>query len=494
MDVELPNAEGFTKALLSDPEVAARVDEAVLRVLEAKFRMGLFEHPFALDDQQANAYFGTQITGALSRKAAEQGIVLLRNDGVLPVKKEIRKIALVGCHADNARAFFGDYTHLSMASAVLAVQNSIAGIGESGTKGNKKAVLYPDSNVQSDETEEFAAILQKQKPGQPSLLQCLRTSMPGQEILYSYGYAPHGGDRSRFEEALKVIEEADIAILTLGGRYGSCSVATTGEGVDSTDINLPACQEAFIREAAKLGKPLIGVHLDGRPLSSDAADECCSALLECWALSEGGASAVAEILSGKVNPSGKLPVSVARNAGQIPIYYNHPWGSCWHQGESIGFKDYVNMSHTPRYPFGFGLSYTEFEYSDLLLSGEQAGAGDTIAISATIRNTGKRAGTEVAQLYFSDPFASRARPVKELAGFARVSLLPGESKRVTWHFSVSQTAFLNAQMAWQIEEGRIGIGVGASSEDIRLHGAFDVVEAATIDGKTRGFFAPAVLA
>ena len=490
MDVELPNAEGFSETLLSDETLSSRLDEAVLRVLEAKFRMGLFEHPFALRTEQAEDIFDQEKGSRLARRAAEEGIVLLKNDGTLPLHKAVRKIAVIGCHASNARAFFGDYTHLSMASAVLAARNSIAGIGEAGTKGNGAAVLYPDSPVQSDETEEFTAVLQKQKPGQPSLLQCLKKVLPDCEILYRYGYAPHGGDTSRFEEALQAIREADLAILTLGGRYGSCSIATTGEGVDSTSINLPICQEQFIREAAKLGKPLIGVHLDGRPISSDAADENLSALLECWSLSEGGPYAVVDILVGNVNPSGKLPVSVPRVAGQIPVYYNHPWGSCWHQGESIGFRDYVNMSHYPRYPFGFGLSYTQFEYSNFSLSNAKTGPKEEIQVGITVKNTGDVPGTEIAQLYFSDLLASRARPMKELAGFARVTLKPGESRRVTWTFSPSQAAYLNREMEWLVETGNLEIQIGASSEDIRAQGIVRITEDAVIEGKSRCFFSP----
>lgn len=156
-------------------------------------------------------------------------------------------------------------------------------------------------------------------------------------------------------------------ILTLGGKNGSGSVATMGEGVDGTDINLPPCQDAFIREAKKYGKPLIGVHFDGRPISSDTADELLDAIVEAWTPAVFGAEAVANVLTGKYNPSGKLPLSVARSAGQIPIYYNHPNGSAWHQGASIGFQDYVDMPHTPRYFFGHGLSYTTFLYEDLVL-------------------------------------------------------------------------------------------------------------------------------
>ena len=166
-------------------------------------------------------------------------------------------------------------------------------------------------------------------------------------------------------EKMQAAKQADIVILTLGGKHGTCSMASMGEGIDSTDINLPKCQDAFILKAAQLGKPLVGVHFDGRPISSDAAGEYLDAILEAWSPSETGAEAVVDILTGIYNPGGKLPVTVAYGVGQLPVYYNHPYGSSWDQSGSIGFANYVNMPHRPRYYFGYGLSYTTFTYSDL---------------------------------------------------------------------------------------------------------------------------------
>ena len=175
--------------------------------------------------------------------------------------------------------------------------------------------------------------------------------MPDAEIRYAYGYPIAGADQSGYARALEIAEDADIVILTLGGKHGTCSMASMGEGVDATNINLPECQDAFIRKAAKLGKPLIGVHFDGRPISSDAADAHLDAILEAWNPSEMGAEAVVSTLLGRYNPGGKMPVTTAYTSGQIPIYYNHPHNSAWHQTGSIGFLNYVDMPHTPRYYF-----------------------------------------------------------------------------------------------------------------------------------------------
>lgn len=278
-------------------------------------------------------------------------------------------------------------------------------------------------------------------------------------------------------------------ILTLGGKHGTCSMASMGEGVDATNINLPECQDAFVLEAKKLGKPMIGVHFDGRPISSDAADENLNAILECWSPSETGAQAVADILLGAVNPSGKLSVTVARSAGQIPVYYNHYNSSAWHQSGSIGFANYVDMPHTPRYPFGFGLSYTEFQYGRLRVSSKAVEPDQELLIACEITNTGSITGTEIVQIYLRDEHASMVRPVKELAGFARVCLNPGETNTVTFRVHPSQMAFLDREYRWKIEKGEIGIQIGASSEDIRLNGSFIITEDQFISSPERRFWA-----
>lgn len=271
--------------------------------------------------------------------------------------------------------------------------------------------------------------------------------------------------------------------------------------------------------------------LGGRPLSSDGADRYMDALLEAWNPAEKGAQAIADVLLGAYNPGGKLPLSVARCAGQAPLYYNHPNGSAWHQGDSIGFKEYVDMPHTPRYCFGYGLSYTNFSYSDLHIwaAGSAAAPGqnsmegglsskeernqaastesdrgqeppmetvcilpdDTVGIRVTVENIGAAAGDEVVQLYVRDCFASMARPVKELAGFRRVHLEPGERKRVTFLMKASQMAFLDEEMCWKTEKGLMEVQLGSSSEDIGLTGTYTVTEDGCTCSPGRGFYAVA---
>ena len=525
MDMEMPKAAGYGEELKemfrSGQADMGLLDRTVLGVLEAKYRMGLFEHPFAADGEELHRIFDKTEGAELSLQSARESMILLKNNGALPLSGKIRKLAVIGPHADCARKFFGGYTHLCMMESVYAVKSSIAGVedspesgrldteqakgdaqtGQSGTSGGEvrsdSAVLpggepveyVPGTQLQSDEAKLFDDILRLQKPECRSLLEELKLRMPDTEILYAYGYPVAGADESGFKEALKAVKEADAVILTLGGKHGTCSMATMGEGVDAANINLPECQDAFIRAAAACGKTLIGVHFDGRPISSDTADRYLDAIVEAWSPAESGAQTVADVLLGAYNPGGKLPVSVAYNAGQIPVFYNHPNGSAWHQQESIGFVNYVDLPHTPRYCFGHGLSYTCFAYTDLEISTTEVEPDGEVTIRCTVENTGDRAGDEVVQLYLRDRFASMTRPVKELAGFCRIHIEPKEKIRVTFTVKADQTAFLDREMRWKVERGDIDVEIGSSSEDIRLTGEFRITQDRWINGAERTFYA-----
>lgn len=493
MDLEMPDSTGFSEELkkrFADGSADIQIlDRAVLRVLEAKFRMGLFEHPFALEGEELHRLFSHPEDKEISLQSARESMVLLKNDGVLPIRKDVKKIALIGPHGNNARKFFGGYTHVCMVESTFAVANSIAGVAGSPNVDNRIISVVPGTNIQSDEGEELDRILQRQKPECITLLEQLKKDMPEAEIRYAYGYPVAGDDTSGFEEALKLAEWADLVLLTLGGKHGTCSLATMGEGVDASNINLPACQDAFILQAAKYGKPLVGIHFNGRPISSDTADLYLNTILEAWNPSECGGQAVAEVLTGAYNPGGKLPVSVAYHAGQIPIYYNHPNGSAWHQAGSIGFVNYVDLPHTPRYYFGHGLSYTSFSYGELCLSQKEIRPDETLEVTVAVTNTGTRAGDEVVQLYLSDRYASVVRPIKELVGFLRINLEPGETKQVTFELEPSVMAFLDRDMRWKLEKGVFDLEIGSSSEDIRLTGEFTLTEDAWIEGKNRAFYA-----
>ena len=495
MDMELPNPSGFGEKFLEKfrtgkADISA-LNRAVLRVLTAKFRMGLFEHPFSLQGEELKGVFSQKTDREVSLQSAKESLVLLKNNGVLPIGSDVKKIAVIGPHADCARKFFGGYTHMCMMESTYAIANSIAGV--SGVKVAKPEEIktVPGTNIQSDETEEFDQILRRQKPDCRSLLEELREKLPDVEVSYSYGYYIAGEDESHFEEALEKIKEADLVILTLGGKHGTCSMSSMGEGVDGSNINLPKGQDEFIKRAAAFGKPMVGVHFDGRPISSDIADKYLDGILEAWSPAETGAEAVVSVLLGEYNPGGKMPVTTAYHAGQIPVYYNHQYNSCWDQVGSIGFANYVDLPHTPRYCFGHGLSYTQFSYSDLKLSKKEIGPFETIEIRVDVENVGSRVGDEVVQLYLRDLYASMARPVKELAGFKRITLEPGEKQTVIFEVKASQMAFLDMNMQWKVEKGTFLVEVGSSSQDIRLKDEYKVTEDGWLEGTDRGFYAKA---
>ena len=493
LDVELPMpfayADELKEKFRNGEADTALLDGVVLRVLEAKFRMGLFEHPFALEGEELEKAVHHDGDEKAAARSAREALVLLKNDGALPLTGKEKTIAVIGPQAANARYYFGGYTHLSMVEAQHAARNSMAGVGAGGETKELQYRRIPGTNVQADDTEEFDQVLRKLSPGCRNLLEVLRAELPESRILYAQGYYKAGADESLFREALETAKQADVILLTLGGKNGSGTIATMGEGVDGTDINLPACQDAFIRKAAELGKPMIGLHFDGRPISSDAADECLNAILECWNPATWTAEAVTDALLGRLNPSGKLPVSVAYCAGQIPVYYNTPNGSMWKQARSIGFTDYIDCLHTPRYRFGHGLSYTTFEYSGLVLDRKETKPFEPVKVSLKVRNTGSVPGTEVVQMYVRDVRASMTRPEKELQGFARAELQPGEEKQVTFTLQPSQAAFLDEDMRWKIEKGEFEVQIGSSSQDIRLKDSFTVTENGWTEGRNRAFYA-----
>lgn len=493
MDVEMPLPVCYTEKMAElfktgEADIAI-LDRAVLRVLEAKFRMGIFEHPYALDDEDLEKLLNQEEDEAVARQAAQQSLVLLKNNGALPLKGTEKKIAVIGPHAINARYYFGGYTRLSMQESQRAALRSLAGFGDGGKVAGVAMDRVPGTDVQIDETEDFNELLTMIYPDCKNLLEELKDRLPNAEIKHAVGYHKAGADESLFEEALELVRDADVVILTLGGKNGSGSIATMGEGVDGTNINLAACQDAFIRRAHAYGKPLIGVHFDGRPISSDTADELLDALIEAWNPALYTAEVVTDVLLGKENPSGKLPLTIARNAGQIPIYYNHPNGSAWNQAPSIGFTDYVDCLHTPRYHFGHGLSYTQFKYDALSVLKYEVLPFEPVTVDFTICNVGDVDGTEIVQLYLRDLRSSMTRPVKELQGFARVTLKAGEEKAVRFIVQPSQMAFLDEDMKWKIEKGEFEIQIGSSSADIRLTDYFAVTEDAWICGADRAFYA-----
>ncbi len=502
LDVEFPFPYAYTRELVAAVREGkleeAYIDRAVRRVLTAKVKLGLFDNPYARRDKLATA-FDPQKTRAHSLKAARESIVLLKNDGLLPLSKETQKIAVIGPHADSLRLLFGHYTYVAMVDVGLsgAFADMMVGL-ETGSDeedpfgGLMGAHVVQPPLFEGSKVRQQPAIVDetlRQLLGQtPTLLAAIKAKCPQAEVVYEKGCDIAGTNRSGFAAALAAAESADVVILTVGGKYGSGNNSTIGEALDSSNIGLPGLQEEFARLILETGTPAVLVHLDARPLSSVFIAEHYPAILENWFPGETGGEALADVLFGDYNPAGRLPATVARDAGQIPVYAMHRFGDSY-RTRGKGFANrYFEATPQPLYYFGQGLSYTTFEYSDLNLD-PTVKADGRVHLSVAVKNMGDRDGEEVVQVYVRDEKASMLRPGQELAGFCRVALKAGETRTVHFDMRADQFAFLDAGMKWIVEAGAMTVRVGSSSEDIRLSGQFNIENNAGIVGKNRGFFA-----
>jgi beta-glucosidase len=408
------------------------LDRAVRRILRMKFRLDLFENPL-VDAARAERTVHTARHQELALQAAREGIVLLRNEGnLLPLDKNLDSIAVIGPNADHAKNQLGDYVSHAVLQDIVTV---LAGI---------KAAVGPQTKVE-----------------------------------YVKGCDVVGTAHNEIAQAREAARRAKVAVVVVGeNEWGSPNhTGTDGEGYDSATLELTGLQLDLVKAVRETGTPTVVVLINGRPLAIRWIAENVPAVVEAWLPGEKGGQAVAEVLFGDCNPSGRLAVTVPRHVGQLPVYYNckpsktywveHGWG-----------KPYVDMAPTPLYEFGYGLSYTEFEYSNLKIEPKTGGVGSTVHVSADIKNTGSRPGTEIVQLYIHDVVSSVVTPVKELRGFERVTLQPGETKTVSFTLTPEHLALLDRHLEWVVEPGSFEIMVGHSSKDIRLKGTFEVVSPA----------------
>jgi beta-glucosidase len=451
IEVEVPSANCYCEPLKQAIEAGKvemeLVDGAVSSHLKKKYELGLFDNPF-VDEGKAVEVFDTSSQRALAHHIARQSMVLLTNDGTLPIKKTVKKMAVIGPNADEWRNLLGDYSYASMFEYMLTISPEISAL---------KKIDPADLAMHAVKV--------------PTILEGLRSVAPDTEILYARGCAVLGNDRSGFDEAVRAAQEADVAILVLGDRSGLVPECSTGETRDSADLRLPGVQNDLALAVLATGKPAVVVLVNGRPLAIPEVVERASAVLEAWLPGEEGGVAVAETLFGRANPGGKLPITFPRHVGQVPLFYNQkPSG-----GKSYWYRDYVSVDSSPLFPFGHGLSYTHFDYSDFSISCTDCRAGDTVDITVSIKNTGEFFGDEVVQLYTHDEYACLPRPVKELRGFLRLALEPGESQKVVFHLPVDQLAFYDQEMQLVVESGFVKVMIGSSSEDIRFEGSLQVI-------------------
>jgi beta-glucosidase len=434
VDMELDNPYCFSTLLESikkSPELQKALDESVRRILSVKFKLGLFDDPF-VDPDIAEKVNRAKQNIELSLKAAQEAIVLLKNkNDILPLDKtKYKKIAVIGPHADSVH--YGGYAHFDTSKGITFFE------GINKLVGDKADVLCAEG--------------------------CRIHEGPGYWLTGDYDefeFSDEEENRKRIKEAVKLAQECDVVILAVGGTAITC-----GEFLgDRHSLDLFGQQNDLVKAVIGTKVPTIVCLVNGRPLTINYIDKEADAILETWYLGEQAGNALAKTLFGEVNPSGKLTLSFPRSTGHLPVYYNK---------KPSANDTYFATDSSPLYPFGYGLSYTKFEYSNLSMDQREPKKGESIAISFNVKNTGRYTGEEIAQLYIRDRISSVTRPIKELKGFKKVSLEPGETKTVEFQLSSDALKFYNRQMEYVIEPGEFEIIVGVSSDDIKLKGVVTV--------------------
>ncbi|WP_195667852.1 glycoside hydrolase family 3 N-terminal domain-containing protein [Bacteroides intestinalis] len=407
----------------------AVINKAVSRILALKFHMGLFDHPF-VDERKPEQVVASTEHLELAREVARQSIILLKNENeLLPLNKKMKTIAVIGPNADNVYNMLGDYTAPQSESSVVTVLDGI-----------------------------------RQKVSNDT------------HIIYAKGCAVRDSSKVGFQEAIEAARQSDVVVMVMGGssardfssKYeetGAAKVSDShisdmesGEGYDRSTLELLGRQRELIREMGKLNKPIVLVLIKGRPLLLEDIEAEVDAIVDAWYPGMQGGNAIADVLFGDYNPAGRLTISVPRSVGQLPVYYNTK-----RKGNR---SKYIEEEGTPRYPFGYGLSYTSFNYSDLRAEVVESEDSCLVNISVKVRNEGSRDGDEVVQLYLRDEVASFTTPFKQLRGFQRIHLKVGETKEITFRLDKKSLALYMQNEEWAVEPGRFTLMLGGSSEQI----------------------------
>ena len=455
IDVELPGTDCYGDPLREALDAAtismADVDLAVGRALAAKFRLGLFERPY-VDADVVHVDTRTASQTELARDVARDSLILLRNDGVLPLAPP-RSVAVIGPNAASARAMLGDYSYLAHVESLLEVLKS----------GRNVFAMPLDHGADVTMTATC-------RTSASSSTNC-DSRWPEADISHAAGCAVNDDDRSGFADAVAAAAASDVAVLVMGERSGLTDDCTTGESRDVASLDLPGVQEELVLAVAATGTPVVLVLIAGRPIGSERVHRAASAVVMAWLPGEQGASAIADALTGVFSPGGKLPVSYPRSSGQVPVFYGHKVSG----GRSHWKGAYVDLSNEPLHPFGHGLSYSTFAVEADDLAGCDVAAGDDVTVRAVVTNTGTVRADEVVQFYSRDPVASVTRPVLELQGFVRLTLDPGESKVVTCQVPVDALAFTGPDLSCVVEPGRVEFFAGTSSADLCPAGHVNIV-------------------
>ncbi|NSL87718.1 beta-glucosidase BglX [Chitinophaga sp. Mgbs1] len=432
--------EGFLttlkKSLQEGKVTLQQINDACRRVLETKYKLGLFEDPYRyINEARPARDILTPATRAAARDIAARTFVLLKNNRqTLPLKKS-GTIALVGPLANSKNNMLGTWAvsgNLNDAVTVLDGMKNVAG-------NDVKIIYAKGANITND----------------TALAKNVNVFGPRAEIDAQTPEAMQ-------QEALNAANQADVVVAVLGE-----ASEMSGESASRSDISIPECQQQLLKALVKTGKPVVLVVMNGRPLTLGWEAQHVNAMLDVWFPGVEAGNAIADALFGNYNPSGKITASFPHNVGQIPVFYNHKNTGRPLEGKAFQkFKsDYLDVPNEPLFPFGFGLSYTTFSYSNIKVSNAQPAGNETITASVTLTNTGSYAGEEVVQLYITDPVASVTRSVKDLKGFQKIKLQPGESKEISFRISPEQLKFFNSDLKYIWEPGEFIIQIGTNSED-----------------------------
>jgi beta-glucosidase len=435
--------EGFLttlrKSLQEGRVTLEQIDIACRRILEAKYKLGLFDDPYRYCDiNRSKTEIFTDANRKAARETAEQTFVLLKNNNnILPLKKS-GTIALIGPLADNKENMPGTWSVAADFSKSVSVLE-----GLTNAAGGQAKILYArGSNLDADSVfEQRAGMFGKSFK---------RDNRPAGQII---------------DEAVAIANQSDVVVAALGE-----SAEMTGESSSRSNIEIPGSQEDLLKALLKTGKPVVLVLFTGRPLALKWEDENVPAMLNVWFGGSEAGAAIADVLFGDVNPSGKLSTTFPQNVGQVPIYYNHKnTGRPLAEGKWFEkFRsNYLDVSNDPVYPFGYGLSYTTFSYGDVSLSSTTLKQDQKITATVKVTNTGKVDGKEVVQLYIHDMVGSITRPVKELKGFQKIELKAGESRDVSFSISVSDLKFYNGDLKYVAEPGDFELFIGGNSRDVK---------------------------
>lgn len=481
-DTEIPVGESFRNLpnyVRSGELDEVLLDESVRRILTIKFKRGLFENPYC-EIEKLNEVLSNPKKEEVSKKIAQDSIILLKNDGVLPLKKE-SKVAVIGPHADSLRYPVSGYTYPAYIEMMDAARKKNADVTFNGMideqakaeaeneapKGPFDTMFEMFDEQDIRKLDDMNGVLRKLHAR--SLREVLSERF---ETVYAEECDIIDRSEEGFADAVKAAEESDVVVMALGGNCGWVNV-TGGEGKDRQSLELPGVQEKLLETVAATGKPVVIVLYGPGIFSVNWAAEHVSGIVQAWMPGPEAGEVIANVLDGTENPGGKLTVTVPRSAGQIPIFYNHKNGSGYASGSDVTSATifsggYTDGPGTPLYPFGYGLSYTEFAVENLKIKDREIPTDGQIEISCSVSNTGDAAGDEVVQLYQAFHGAHVVRPNKQLAGFKRVHLNPGETKQLIFRLDTAQLGYYDEDMEFVVEPGKLDIMVGTSSEDLPL--------------------------